>query len=135
MSEQLPRQGADDSQGDGFKYPADGERAENDDVEGHGGRLPDGGDDVQGHGYRPAGIDAFADDEDDAGGHMAPRPSGIHDPVTDDVEGRRFPTGTTGPQREDDDTAGHGSRFNGVVAEDEDDVAGHALGPVDPKRA
>jgi hypothetical protein len=92
--------------------------------------------------------------------------------VTDDVQGRRFPSGTSGSQRESDDTAGHTSNYRfgdaerdedddveghararadgewdeaddtdghlgkwGYADGDEDDVAGHGLGPLDPKRA
>jgi hypothetical protein len=76
-------------------------------------------DDVAGHGYRPAGIDAVADHEDDVQGHLSPRPGGVHDAVTDDAEGRRFPTGSAGASD---------------VADDEDDVSGHGVGPIDPKR-
>lgn len=62
------------------------------------------------------------DPDDDVAGHLSPRPTGIHDPVTDDTEGRRFPVGG-------EFSAGGGS-------EDEpDDVAGHGLlRPTDPKQ-
>jgi hypothetical protein len=105
MSEQLHQHDLDDVEGHSRRFGVDAERDEADDVEGHG--------------YRPAGIDAFAEDEDDVAGHMAPRPSGVHDAVTDDVEGRHFPAGSSGSQRD---------------AGDDDDVAGHGLGPADPKR-
>jgi hypothetical protein len=80
---------------------------------------PDDPDDVAGHGFRPAGIDAVADQEDDVQGHLSPRPSGVHDVLTDDVEGRRFPAGSATARD---------------AADDEDDVSGHGLGPIDPKR-
>jgi hypothetical protein len=68
---------------------------------------------------------------DDVAGHLSPRPSDIHDAVADDVAGRRFPSGTAGPQRGSDDAAGHAEERGHA---DEDDVAGHGLGPLDPKR-
>jgi hypothetical protein len=59
-----------------------------------------------------------APDADDVQGHMSPRPTDRLDPVTDDVEGRRLPGGPAG-----------------AAADDEDDVEGHGLRPMDPKRA
>jgi hypothetical protein len=64
--------------------------------------------------------DAATADDDDVAGHLSPRPTGDLDPLTDDVEGRRFPAGSAGQQ---------------PAADDEDDVTGHGwLRPTDPKQ-
>jgi hypothetical protein len=74
-------------------------------------------DDTEGHIFRQVS-ESERDEADDVAGHLSPRPTGVHDPVTDDVEGRRFPAGGTSP----------------AGSEDEDDVTGHGLRPTDPKR-
>ena len=56
------------------------------------------------------------DIDEDVAGHLSPRPTGVHDLVTDDTEGRRFPAG-------------------GDSDDEPDDVSGHGLlRPTDPKR-